>query len=227
MTSVSRSTASPATTGSSARTMSAICLGCPRSRARRRPVSRQRTPVEEYLRERGIALPDHVCGRVIRFHPACPFSEWVDGVKRGWKAPAMIARFTPIFGGDEQPVTAIHRTELLGGDKRGVKMMLGSVLGQVIKLDADEDVTVGLALGEGIESTLAFSQAMRWRPAWAASSRDAIAKFPVLPGIEALTVAVDHDASKAGQEAADEARRRWQGCDEQGRMAAYFCWHMP
>src|SRR5262245_33680975 len=81
------------------------------------------TLVEEYLGARGIALPGHVCGRVLRFHPHCRFGPSDDH----HYAPAMIARFTPIVGDDDSQVTAIHRTELLGGASHGVKKMLGSV----------------------------------------------------------------------------------------------------
>lgn len=36
-----------------------------------------------------------------------------------------------------------------------------------------------------------------------------MAAFPVLPGIEALTLLVDHDANGAGQDAAAACARRW------------------
>jgi hypothetical protein len=184
------------------------------------------TPAQhEYLTPRGIELPEHVCYRVLRFHRAVPFRDEATGVLR--KAPALIARFTPIVGDDEKPVTAIHRIELLGGGKHGVKKMLGSVAGQTIKLDPDEDVTMGLAIGEGIETTMAFSQVMQWRPVWAMGSVGAIARFPVLSGIDALTVIVDHDASMAGQQAAMEARKRWHRGVPDKVGGRDFYWHMP
>ena len=42
-----------------------------------------------------------------------------------------------------------------------------------------------------------------------------MAKLPVLSGIEALTILVDHDASGTGQHAALECSRRWTeaGCE--------------
>ena len=36
-----------------------------------------------------------------------------------------------------------------------------------------------------------------------------MAKLPVLPGIEHLTLLVDNDASGTGQHAAEECKRRW------------------
>jgi hypothetical protein len=36
-----------------------------------------------------------------------------------------------------------------------------------------------------------------------------MARFPVLPGVQALTLLVDNDESGAGQRAADECAARW------------------
>ena len=36
-----------------------------------------------------------------------------------------------------------------------------------------------------------------------------MANFPVLPGIEALTILVDNDANQAGQRAAEQCAHRW------------------
>ena len=47
------------------------------------------------------------------------------------------------------------------------------------------------------------------RPAWATGDAGHLAKFPALPGIEALTVLVDHDENGHGQRATAECARRW------------------
>ena len=46
-----------------------------------------------------------------------------------------------------------------------------------------------------------------FRPLWATYSAEAMARFPVLPGIEALTVLADHD--QAGLIAAQTCAERW------------------
>ncbi len=95
------------------------------------------------------------------------------------------------------PVTAeprgIHRTFLLpdGSGKAAVdpvRMMLGSA--GVVRLSPDDEVELGLGICEGIESGLAV-MAAGWRPIWAAGSLGALIAFPVLDGIECLTVFAD------------------------------------
>jgi hypothetical protein len=93
------------------------------------------------------------------------------------------------------------------------KKMLGPVGGCAIKIDDDENVELGMTIGEGIETTLAGRQ-LGFRPAWALGSAGAIAKFPVLAGIETLTVLVDNDEQdksgrQAGQQAAHQCAEKW------------------
>jgi len=55
-----------------------------------------------------------------------------------------------------------------------------------------------------------------WRPVWTLGSAGAIRTFPVLPGIESLTIFADAD--DAGERAASECAARWR---ESGRQYAY------
>jgi hypothetical protein len=69
-------------------------------------------------------------------------------------------------------------------------------------------------LGEGIETTLSAATRISHRntllqPAWAAGDAGHMRAFPVLSGIEALTLLVDHDANNAGQDAAAECAQHW------------------
>ena len=84
------------------------------------------------------------------------------------------------------------------------KKMMGRAKGAAIKLCADADVTTVLGIGEGVESTLSLRSIPECFgvPVWACMSAPALAAFPVLPGVETLWVAVDHD--KAGIKAAGE-----------------------
>jgi hypothetical protein len=48
-----------------------------------------------------------------------------------------------------------------------------------------------------------------YSPAWALGDAGELAVFPDLPGIESITVLVDHDHSGAGQRAALKCSSRW------------------
>jgi hypothetical protein len=86
-----------------------------------------------------------------------------------------------------------------------------------LKKTASQDeaqVTNGVVIGEGVETTLAAATRIQHRgtlltPAWATGDAGHLEKFPVLPGIEALTVLVDHDENGRGQRATADCARRW------------------
>jgi hypothetical protein len=104
----------------------------------------------------------------------------------------------------------IHRTFLLpdGSGKAPVepaKSMLGNA--GVIRLMPDEEITNGLGIAEGIENALTIMQHAGWPNIWATGTASGIAKFPVLAGIECLTIFADHDI--AGTRAAQECASRW------------------
>jgi len=161
------------------------------------------TLVARYLARRKLVLPEGVSGRAIRFHPACPFG--------GDRHPTMIGLFRAIVNNEPR---AIHRTALaVDGDKLGRKM-LGPKSGTAIKLTADENVTTSIAIGEGIESTLG-GMLLGFVPAWALGDAHGIASFPVLSGVETLTIFVDRDVSGTGQRRAIECSRRWTAAGRQ------------
>ncbi|MBM6582985.1 toprim domain-containing protein [Microvirga sp. BT689] len=154
------------------------------------------TVVEAYLTRRELGLTDDLA-EVIRFHPACP---WSTG-----RLPAMVAAFRCIH---TDRITGIHRTALTPNGTKIGRKMLGIVAGAAIKLDPDEAVTGGLTIGEGIETTLSARQ-FGIKPAWALGSVGALASFPVLSGIEALTLLAEEDTSGASQKAIKECGHRW------------------
>ncbi len=86
--------------------------------------------------------------------------------------------------------------------------MLGPVKGAVVELAPIADITTGLHICEGIETGLALI-AMGFNPMWVCLSAGGIAKFPVLFGIESLTIFADNDANDVGQNAARECGKRW------------------
>ena len=108
---------------------------------------------------------------------------------------------------------AILRVGLNADGRKIGKKMLGPVGGCAIKLDADEDVTLGLGIRRRPRDRAGGLRATGWRPMWC-SARPARSKsFPLLAGIEALTVFADHDC--AGLGAAQACAERWQaaGCE--------------
>ena len=108
---------------------------------------------------------------------------------------------------------AVHRTALILSPyglppERLGRLSLGPVGGGAIKLSLDGDVTTGLLIGEGIETVLSASLKFKFRPCWSVLSRSGIAKFPILSGIECVTLAVDNDESGDGQRDAAELVER-------------------
>jgi hypothetical protein len=103
------------------------------------------TIVERYLAERpgGLRLPDEIAGDVIRFHPALLFEDE--------RVPGMVALFRDIRTDDP---CGIHRTFLDNEGRKLGRKMMGRARGAAIKFDADEDVTLGLHISEGVENGL-------------------------------------------------------------------------
>jgi hypothetical protein len=142
------------------------------------------TIVDRHLVGRSLdPLDPSLSGRVLRFHPACPWRDRGEGPLL--HVPAMVALRRSIHS--DEPLS-VHRTRLTPEGLKLARQNLGPSLDTAIKLDADEDVTKGLVIGEGIETCLAARQRLGLRPVWALGSAGGIATFPVLPGIEELTI---------------------------------------
>lgn len=150
------------------------------------------TLAETYLASRSLSYD----GDALRFYPG-----------RG----AMVALITDAITG--API-GIHRTFLDGDGKKIDRKMLGAASGGVVRLSADDEVSSGLGIAEGIETALAVP----FRPVWACLSAGQIAAFPVLSGIEALTIFADQD--RAGINAANDCGERWHGAGIEVTMAA-------
>jgi hypothetical protein len=167
------------------------------------------TLVEHYLTVvRGLCLPDEIAGDVIRFHPA----------PEGALAPAMVALFRDIR--TDEPC-GIHRVFLDSEGRKLKRMMLGRAGGAAIKLDADENVELGLAIGEGIETCLAGWH-LGLRPVWALGSADAIKQFRVLPGVEAITVLGERNDGGANSRASRACAARWMKAGKEAFRATPF-----
>lgn len=155
-----------------------------------------------YLASRGLFYD----GDALRFHPSCRF--------RQERHPAMVALMSDAKTGEAR---GVHRTALLpdgSGKAAPGKMMLGVAKGAVVRLTPGEEVTYGLGIAEGIETALAVP----FRPIWACLSAGTMTEFPVLSGIEALTIFADQD--RAGLDAANECGQRWHASGAEVTMAA-------
>jgi putative DNA primase/helicase len=160
------------------------------------------TIVERYLQTRGLELLDDAANEAIRFHPDCPFC--------GSRTAAMVCLVRDIL--TNTPL-GIHRTALSrDGRKTAIngksRAALGPLADGAIKLSPDDHVEMALGIGEGVESTLSLRATEYGSgPVWAVLNNGGVESFPVLAGIEALWIAVDHDP--AGIRAAEAAASRW------------------
>ncbi|WP_186198161.1 PriCT-2 domain-containing protein [Burkholderia gladioli] len=152
-----------------------------------------------YLEERACVLPPFEGD--LRFDPAARHPS-------GYTGPCLVALVTDALSA--VPIS-LHRTWVKAdGTKADVdspRMLLGGhrKAGGVIRLWPDEALTLGLAVAEGIETAL--SLACVFKPVWALIDAGNLAKLPLLPGIDALTIAVDADL--AGERAAVSCGERW------------------
>lgn len=162
------------------------------------------TPVETYLARRGVPFDD-LAGEVLRWHGECPFG--------GQRTGAMVALIRNVLTNEPQ---GIHRTAIAAdGTKRAElgsngRLTLGTAKGGAIKLADDCDVSTVLAIGEGIETTLAIRTLpdLSTMPVWAVLSAGGIEHFPALAGLETIWIGVDHDASGTGDRVAMKAAER-------------------
>lgn len=173
------------------------------------------TVSDQYLASsRRLPLPPEICGGVVRFHPAL----YLKGHDR--RVPGMLTLMRNIR--TDQP-QAIQRTFLADDGSKIARWMYGPAGDAAIKISAGEDVTGGLFIGEGFETCLRAYLA-GFRPTWAVGSVSSIAKFPVLGGIEALTIlgekndGINDDGKNVAMtnvEASQECADRWieAGCE--------------
>jgi hypothetical protein len=106
------------------------------------------------------------------------------------------------------PVTAepsgVHRIFLKSDGSKIDRRMLGQE--GIVRLSQDAEVTFGLGISDSIEDALAVLLS-GWRPVWACTADGGISKFPVLSGIDTLTIFPDSDES--GMKAAKACGERW------------------
>lgn len=172
-------------------------------------VAKASKPISDTLAERylitrlGQSMDWPAC---LRFHASC---------FRGTEQhPALIAVMRDAASNEFRAVQRVFLrpdgTDRLR-DGRG-KMTLGPAAGAVCKISPDDCVTNGLAIAEGVEKALAILAA-GWGPIWSTQGAGTMAAFPVLPGIETLTIFADN--GKAGQCAAQACADRWTAAERE------------
>jgi phage/plasmid primase-like uncharacterized protein len=163
------------------------------------------TLAEHYLvRVRGIDIDQILdIDDALRFAASCPFDRK--------ELPCLVALVRNVVTDDPM---GIVRTALDSSGCKIDRLALGPTKGGAIKLWSDAAITTGLVVGEGLETVAAAATRVVHRgtllqPAWALIYRGNLRDFPVLEGLEALTVLVDNDESGAGQDDAEACARHW------------------
>ena len=159
----------------------------------RQGVDPRGTTVERYLnQERKLDLGADLSGEVLRWHP---------GIS------AMLTLFRAILTGEPQ---AVQRTFLDADARKTGRKFTGPSGGAAAMLD--DEVLEGLHVSEGLETAMA---GRHWglKPAWALGSTNGIAKFPVLSGVECLTLLQENNGPS--QRACVACAMRWHeaGCE--------------
>jgi hypothetical protein len=163
------------------------------------------TLAEVYLAARGLAFDDPA-GEVLRFRTRHPRKN--PDTDQLEHHPALIALLRDVLTGEPCGLVNIY-LQADGRDRlRDVKgkTTWGRALGAAVMLDPHDVVTMGLILAEGIETGISLIMA-GLRPCWATAGTANLKAFPVLAGIEAITIA--RDADTAGEEASSACAKRW------------------
>jgi hypothetical protein len=140
-----------------------------------------------YLDARCCAMPPGD----LRWHPEQPYYVR-DREAPIHVGPALVALITDIE--TVEPIS-LHKTWITAtgkadlGEHKPRKMLWNHRIDGVIRLWPDAEVTMGLVIGEGIETCLAAASA-GLAPCWSVISAGNLATFPVLPGLDGITVLV-------------------------------------
>jgi putative DNA primase/helicase len=162
------------------------------------------TIAETYLNHRGLQYLD-LEGQTLRFHPSRGRKGPTDQFEHH---PALLVALSDAHTGDQVGVINVFLkpdgSDRLR-DQKG-KTCTGRASGAVVMLSAFDEPTVGLTICEGTETGVALLMKEQ-APVWACGGARTLATFPVLSGIEALTIAADADVP--GKKAAIACAARW------------------
>jgi Toprim domain/CHC2 zinc finger len=176
------------------------------------------TPGEAYLRDVRKISPDHWAIRqaledveTLGWCERTYFRQDGHELNGQWLGAIIAILTDPISAA---PTGGITRTYIHEGRKVCRAKSLGGVgrLG-VVRLSPDDEVETGLHGCEGLESALS-AMMMSFVPMWAFGSTATMEAFPVLAGVECLTIIADNDRKTAdeiaaGDKAARQVCQRW------------------
>jgi putative DNA primase/helicase len=168
------------------------------------------TIVETYLWQRHLDLDEDIAGDVIRYHPQLPWKDELTG--KVFRTNAMVCALRDIRS-DE--IVGVSCTRLSAVGEKLDRRFRGISAGAAIMFDGFDSVTMGLAICEGAETGLSARQ-LGLRPVWACGSAGEIAKFPVLGGIECLTILAENDDASA--KATEACGDRWHAAGREMRI---------
>jgi putative DNA primase/helicase len=155
--------------------------------------------VDQYFTSRGIVLPDDIGTDVLRYHPALRLDN---------ERTAALVWLMRDLRSDEP--TGILRVYLDEAGSVIDRRVLGQASGSAVKLTDDEHVTEGLHVASNMEDGIrALNGGLA--PVWSLTSAAQLASFPVLPGIEALSIIAGPDDAQAVAEVAT----RWRSADRE------------
>ena len=144
---------------------------------------------EKWAASHAITLPDDVSDAV-RFHASLRHGDA--------RSPGLVLLLRDLHR--DEP-TGVLRAYLDDAGNVIGRRALGRTFNAAIKLTDDADVAAGLHIASGIEIALA-AMAAGCRPMWALTGANALASFPVLSGVESLTVLAGPDDVQAVAEVA-------------------------
>lgn len=150
-----------------------------------------------------VPMEGTLAGTYLRYHRGLEFLDGqLDHCLKYHKGKHMIvALMTCPRSGEACGVQRIFLDDL---GRKIERKMLGRA--GICRISPDEDVLEGLHIAEGIEDAIAcYVEGVK--PVWACVSASMMMKFPVLEGIDALTIFPDPDDT--GQDAASECAARW------------------
>jgi hypothetical protein len=167
-----------------------------------RPITN--TLAETYLTGRRLRFEDPD-GRVLRFAERHARKNPAGDLEHN---PAVLAALSDVRTGERCGTINIYLradgTDRLRDSKS--KTTWGRAQGAAVMLSGFDEPTYGLTICEGVETGIALLMA-DLAPVWCSGGAGNLTTFPVLDGIEALTIAADAD--EPGQRAATAAADRW------------------
>ena len=158
---------------------------------------------ERYFASCGLTLPADIAD-CIRFHASLRNGDT--------RAPGLVLLLRDLF--DDAPC-GIVRVYLNDAGNVVGRRALGRVYDSAVKLDADENSTAGLTVCVGIKQAVT-ARAQGHRPMFALAGTNAIADFPLIPAVEALTVIAGPDDGPA----VAEVTSRWRNAGREVRIVS-------